>query len=172
MYPACAHEEVSSLHEAVGLLLEQEVSVFPMSVGYTYEGPGDGSTPIVESMSALGAIEKAVKNGAVWVNPAGNYGDKGWTLPRHSADDIQAVEEGDGLCPIVRVDFDTTAGNDTNSWMQQADQASPAYTDIDLRWAGGGELLPKRDLGSVTASQLILCGSMTGAAPRLYKIRI
>ena len=141
LHLACASDKVNSLHEAVDLLLEKKVSVISMSMRYPYEGPGDGTTTISKNSSALWAIEKAVKNGTIWVNSAGNYGDRGWTFPRYPTENIQTVEGGDGWCPTVWVDFNATAGKDKDNWIQHTDQMSPAYTDIDLRWAGGGELL-------------------------------
>ena len=44
-----------------------------------FEGPGDGTSPY--SGTAYELVDRAVADGALWVNAAGNSGDQGWIGP-------------------------------------------------------------------------------------------
>ncbi len=44
-----------------------------------FEGPGDGTSPYPDTAYAL--VDRAVSEGALWVNAAGNSGDQGWIGP-------------------------------------------------------------------------------------------
>ena len=57
-------------------MVSQGVSVINHSVGWLFDGPGDGTSP--SSVSPLHTVDRAVENGAIWVNSAGNYGRTTW----------------------------------------------------------------------------------------------
>ena len=58
------------LTRTVQWLIDNDVDVVNMSMSWLWEGPGDGTS--VWNEGVLAAVEKAVENGIVWVNSAGN----------------------------------------------------------------------------------------------------
>ncbi|MFC1963140.1 SBBP repeat-containing protein [Chloroflexota bacterium] len=61
------------LASAVTWLISQGVDVISCSLGFLIGGPGDGTGSINDIVSTAKA------NGILWVNSAGNYGDKHWS---------------------------------------------------------------------------------------------
>lgn len=61
---------------AVDWMVAQGVQVINYSVGHPWDGPGDGTSP--DSKSPLNTVNKAIENGIVWVNAAGNEGQSAW----------------------------------------------------------------------------------------------
>ncbi|MYD08112.1 MAG: S8 family serine peptidase, partial [Acidimicrobiaceae bacterium] len=64
------------LQDAVDWMADQGVDVINHSMSYRFLTPGDGTSPY--SDSPLKAVNRAVKNGIVWVNSAGNAAQKTW----------------------------------------------------------------------------------------------
>ena len=64
------------LRDATGWMVSEGVSVINYSVGWTFDGPGDGTSPL--SVSPLNTVDRAVNGGAVWVNAAGNSAQETW----------------------------------------------------------------------------------------------
>ena len=64
------------LVDIVDWMTGKGVSVINMSLSWTFDGPGDGTSP--RSTSPLNAVDTAVENGVVWVNSAGNYARRAW----------------------------------------------------------------------------------------------
>ena len=62
--------------KAVDWMIRQEVDVINVSLRFRFDGPGDGTSRFGDT--PLKAIDKAVENGIVWVNAAGNQGNKTW----------------------------------------------------------------------------------------------
>ena len=58
------------LQSTASWMVSQGVQVINHSVGWTWDGPGDGTSPF--GNSTLGAVDLAVAGGAIWVNSAGN----------------------------------------------------------------------------------------------------
>ena len=67
---------LGDLRNAVDWMVEQGVTVINVSLGYPYDGPGDGTSP--SSNSPLKTIDVAASNGIVWVNSAGNNARTVW----------------------------------------------------------------------------------------------
>jgi Subtilase family/Bacterial pre-peptidase C-terminal domain len=65
------------LRNTVAWMTSQGVRVINHSVGWTWSGPGDGTTPFADS--PLNAVNDAVANGAVWANAAGNNALSTWS---------------------------------------------------------------------------------------------
>jgi hypothetical protein len=65
------------LHSTVAWMTSQGVRVINHSVGWTWSGPGDGTTPFADA--PLKAVETAVSTGATWTNAAGNEAFATWT---------------------------------------------------------------------------------------------
>ena len=64
------------LQNAVDWMTSQGVQVINYSVGWTFDGPGDGTSPT--SASPLRAVDRAVASDVIWVNAAGNDADGTW----------------------------------------------------------------------------------------------
>ena len=64
------------LQTAVNWMIEQNVDVINMSLGWAWDGPGDGTSPF--STSPLKSVDIAVANGITWVNAAGNHAEHTW----------------------------------------------------------------------------------------------
>ena len=64
------------LKTAVEWMVVQDVDVIQVGSSWTWEGPGDGSTPF--SNGALRSVDAAVQGGIVWVNAAGNKAKSTW----------------------------------------------------------------------------------------------
>lgn len=57
-------------------MVSQGVSVVNMSLVWTWDGPGDGSSPFSES--PLKTVDQAVSGGITWLNGAGNHANASW----------------------------------------------------------------------------------------------
>ena len=66
----------ADLQAAVDWMVSEGVSVINYSSGWTFDGPGDGTSPL--SVSPLNTVDRAVSGGAVWVNSAGNNAQETW----------------------------------------------------------------------------------------------
>ena len=92
----------------------QGVQVINYSVGWLFDGPGDGTSPY--GVSPLNTVAAAVDNGIVWVNAAGNSGEQSWYGAFRDAD-------ADGWHG-----FDA-AGEDRCNWISVL-----GAVDVQLRW--------------------------------------
>ena len=70
-------ESKGDLAKTVEWMAEQGVQVINYSVGWEWDGPGDGTSPYRES--PLKTVDAAVGKGIVWVNAAGNEGLSAWS---------------------------------------------------------------------------------------------
>ena len=64
------------LLETVEWMASEGVQVINYSVGYVYDGPGDGTSPF--SASPLNTVDRAVESDILWVNSAGNGARDTW----------------------------------------------------------------------------------------------
>ena len=78
------------LQAAVQWMIGQGVDVINHSVGWTFDGPGDGMSPY--SWSPLKSVDRAVDSGIVWVNSAGNEARTTWFGSPSDADGDGAIE--------------------------------------------------------------------------------
>ena len=78
------------LQAAVQWMIDQGVNVINHSVGWPFDGPGDGTSP--NSWSPLRSVDRAVGSGIVWVNAAGNDARTTWFGPPSDADGDGAIE--------------------------------------------------------------------------------
>ena len=69
-------QSLSELRDAVDWMISEGVSVINHSRLWTFDGPGDGTSPL--SISPLNSIDRAVTAGIVWVNAAGNQATGTW----------------------------------------------------------------------------------------------
>ena len=66
----------SDLQATATWMASQGVRVINHSVGWIWQGPGDGNSPFTNS--ALSSVSAAVSGGALWVNAAGNDARSTW----------------------------------------------------------------------------------------------
>ena len=66
----------ADLRAATDWMIAQGVQVINHSVGWTWDGPGDGTSP--RSNSPLKTVDAAVDGGILWVNAAGNEAHNTW----------------------------------------------------------------------------------------------
>ena len=64
------------LRDAADWMAEQGVQVINMSLGWSFDGPGNGTSP--DADSPLNTIDAAVSSGITWVNAAGNSATTTW----------------------------------------------------------------------------------------------
>ena len=62
--------------EAARWMTSQGVSVINRSASYSFQGPGDGTSPF--PWSSLRTIDQTVASGSIWINSAGNYNQETW----------------------------------------------------------------------------------------------
>ena len=72
------------LKTAVEWMVAQGVDIINQSLAWTFDGPGDGSSPYTNS--PLKAVDTAVSGGILWVNAAGNAAKKTWFGPFSNTD--------------------------------------------------------------------------------------
>ena len=101
------------LSEVVDWMIEEDVSIINMSLTWTYDGPGDGTSPFPNS--SLNILSRAVDNGIVWISAAGNHAQSSWLGAPTDTD-------SDGLLEMD--------GNEQLNLKTHAPQL------IQLRWAG------------------------------------
>ena len=98
----------------VDWMITERVSIINMSLTWPFDGPGDGTSP--QPHSSLNILKKAVSNGILWVNSAGNDGQSSWFGIPTDNDNDNILEFG-------------SSGEKLNI----SKSASPL---IQLRWAG------------------------------------
>ena len=104
------------LQSAADWMIAEGVSVINTSMGWTFDGPGDGTSPF--SRSPLKAVDRAVGGGAIWVSLAHNLAQTTWFGTPLNADD-------DGF-----IDF--SSPDETNRLLLEAGQT----IKVQLRWEG------------------------------------
>ena len=119
------------LLETVEWMEFEGVDVVNMSLGFSFNGPGDGTTPY--SNSPLKTVDTAVSGGIIWVNAAGNQARANW-FGRYLDSDIDNVHEfgattGDE-CNGVRINLDPLES--FTAQLRWEDSWGGADTDLDL----------------------------------------
>ena len=66
----------ADLQDAAEWMASEGVSVINYSVGWFFDGPGDGTSP--SGISPLNTVDQSVESGVIWVNSAGNSGRTAW----------------------------------------------------------------------------------------------
>ena len=109
------------LQSAADWMIAEGVSVINTSLSFTFDGPGDGTSPF--SDSPLKAVDRAVAGGVVWVTSAGNDAQKAWFSRSPFIDQDRA-----GLMEFAAGDLLN------NMTLQAGDRIS-----VQLRWDGSWE---------------------------------
>jgi len=87
--------------QTVAWMTSNGVRIINASWASLLEGPGDGTSPYVDS--AYGIVDQAVAAGALWVNSAGNFAQSSWAGPWTDADANRWLEwsPGDERNPVT-----------------------------------------------------------------------
>lgn len=98
---------LGDMRKAVEWMASHGVDVINMSAGWTWSGPGDGTSPLENS--PLNTVDYAAANGILWVNAAGNEGRSNWLGPFNDPDgnDVHNFE-GDDECNEVFLNTEDT----------------------------------------------------------------
>ena len=145
------------MQDAARWMATQGVQVINHSVGWLFDGPGDGTSPF--SNSPLRTIDSAVASGAMWVNAAGNGARRTWygtfRNPNRSTTDVQfhhwssddignsfALREGDSITAFMRWDDSWGTADcdlDLVLWRSFPAIQQILIIDADLRFQNGSQ---------------------------------
>ena len=111
------------------------VSVINHSVGWIYDGPGDGTSPT--SVSPLRTVDQAVAGDIIWLNSAGNSSDRTWFGNYYDPD-------GNGLLGFnssndERMNFPFRECRGYTFQLRWEDSWGGASTDLDLYLYDGSD---------------------------------
>lgn len=117
------------LLDAVKWMASEDVDVINMSLGFAYDGPGDGTSPFINS--PLQTVDVAVANGITWVNSAGNGARTNWFGPfiNLNANQWHNFVGGDE-CSSVTIDLEPREG--FTAQLRWDDTWGGASSDLDL----------------------------------------
>ncbi len=104
------------------------VTVINQSLGWFYDGPGDGTSP--SSLSPLNTVNQAVADGITWVNSAGNNGDGTWFGNYHDPDGNGLLGFSDSNEEVA--DFPFRECRSYTFQLRWEDSWGGASTDLDL----------------------------------------
>ena len=164
------------LRDAVEWMARQGVEVINVSLGWVYDGPGDGTSP--DSDSPLKTIDFAVSQGITWVNAAGNSAGRVWHGRFSDPDDdgIHNFASDD-----VGNDLILTEGRQPSFAMRWDDDWGQADCDLDLqlyrnaRGPDGRYILVGADItvqdgtaGSVPFAGFVFANEITAAQAGVY----
>ncbi len=119
-------DTLGDLKTAVEWMVSQGVDVINQSVSWTWQGPGDGTSPFTNSV--LRTVDTAVAGGSAWVNSAGNAATSTWFGGFRDADSDGFHDYASGDCNIVRL----RAGGQLIVQLRWDDRWGGATTDLDL----------------------------------------
>ena len=131
------------LQATAAWMASQGVSVINHSVGWTFDGPGDGTSPI--SASPLNTVDLAVASDVTWVNAAGNSADDTWLGGYSDPDGNTALGFGGQNNEVMGIFVGACQSYSVQlRWEDNWDGAS---TDLDLHLANRrtGEILFSSD---------------------------
>ena len=119
------------LLDAVEWMTSQGVDIINHSVGWSFNGPGDGTTPY--GHSPLRTVDAAVAGGITWINAAGNGARTNWFGPFANPDfnnDDWHNFEGADECSSVTIDLEPKES--FTAQLRWADAWGGASNDLDL----------------------------------------
>ena len=118
----------ADLQDAAEWMASQGVSVINYSVGWIFDGPGDGTSP--SSISPLNTVDQSVESGVIWVNSAGNSGQRAWFGDYSNPDGNRAVSFGGQNDEVM--DLPVRACRTYTVQLRWEDTWEGASTDLDL----------------------------------------
>ena len=133
------HHGLDNLRKAVDWMIANGVDVINASQGFSWSGPGDGTSPYSNSIFRI--VDAAVSGGAVWVNAADNARFSSWLGPFNDPDGNGYHNFlGDDECNGVSVQIRDFAFSSSLRW---EDDWPGAVSDLNLyvRDASGNVVL-------------------------------
>ena len=168
-------QSFTDLRRTMRWMANQGVKIINHSVGWIWNGPGDGTTDIANS--PLRTVAEAAERGVLWVNAAGNGARDGWSGPFRDRDSDGRHEFTTGRLERNRVRL--SDGGAILLQLRWQDGWGGAETDLDLylRDASGTTVARAVDQQSGFAShiplELLFFSSFgAGRAVRDYFIEI
>ena len=143
----------ADLQDAVQWMAAEGVSVINYSVGWTFDGPGDGTSP--SSISPLNTVDQAVASDILWVNAAGNDAEGTWFGRYSDPDGDGSLGFGDQNDEIIDLPFRDCRGY--RFQLRWEDSWDGAVTDLDLHFvdkANGLIILSGDDVQSGESGQI------------------
>jgi len=140
-------QSMTEVAQAVDWLISQGVDIINMSLNAPFAPPSDGT-----GFDAV-TVEKAAAHGILWVNSAGNYGDKHWRGPWRDADGDLLLDFAPGREANV---MHVPLGASYMVVLRWDDRWPGACEDYDLvvSWVG-----PEGQRHSVTSSDVQDCNA-------------
>ena len=131
------------LTDAVDWMIREDVDVINVSLGWSWDGPGDGTSP--NDDSPLNNVDRAVDAGIIWMNSAGNSARDMWLLDYSDADRNNFLElnpdqtdEFNGVYLEKGEQFEVCVRWD-DRWPASVDPTGPgAARDLNLYILGPG----------------------------------
>ena len=117
------------LQTAVDWMVSQGVNIINMSLGWTWDGPGDGTSPF--SDSPLRSVDTAVNGRITWVNSAGNSAVDTWYGKFTDANNNR-WHDFSGSTECNDIEVDATFDLSIQAELRWDDNWSGASRDIDL----------------------------------------
>ena len=115
------------LQSAASWMVSEGVAVINHSVGWIWDGPGDGTSPFGDS--PLNTVDLAVAGGTIWVNAAGNSALSSWFGAYSDADSDGFLE----FTSTVEVNsVELAAGETLRAQARWDDSWGNAARDFDL----------------------------------------
>ena len=114
--------------EAVDWMASQGVQVISYSLGWIFDGPGDGTSP--ESASPLNTVDRAVENDILWVSSAGNFARDTWFGGYSDPDRDGNIAFGGTNDEVIDMPVRACSGYVVQ--LRWEDDWSGARTDLDL----------------------------------------
>ena len=121
---------LGDLLDTVAWMKTQDVDVINASVGFAFDGPGDGTSPFANS--PLNSVDEAVAGGIIWVNAAGNGTWSNWFGPfaDRNANGVHDFSATSDDCNGVRIQLGPL---DTfTAQLRWDDSWGGAASDLDL----------------------------------------
>ena len=119
----------------VDWMIEHDVDVINQSVGYIWQGPGDGTSPF--SNAVFVGVDTAIADGITWVNAAGNEAQSTWFSNFSDTDangwhNFSRDDECNNAFNPSSGEFEIEAGEEFTAQLRWDDNWFGASRDLDL----------------------------------------
>ena len=120
----------SDLLNTVNWMVSEGVDVINVSLGWTFDGPGDGTA--YYNNAPLDSVNTAVRGGIIWVNSAGNSARDSWygAFEDTDSDGVHQFNSARNECNSVTIDLDPLEG--FRAQLRWADSWGGANKDLNL----------------------------------------
>ena len=186
----------SDLRNTVNWMVSEGVDVINVSLGWTFDGPGDGTA--YYNNAPLDSVDAAVRGGIIWVNSAGNSAKDSWhgAFEDSDSDGVHQFNAAGNECNSVTIDLNPLEG--FRAQLRWADSWGGASKDLNLylipvsgstislpdavaisarSQSGGGNHIPyetiRIDHGDITNGEYCLAvNQANGAAPSWIQLLV